>query len=478
MVKQIKISSLIELIHYVYSVDKLIELNTHILHQVKKKEGKINLLEVNLWKYILLYINTKKEKKHLSIEIINQTVLSKSRPNRRVEVVKNLIATIKQFLIHQYLEDDELLTEWLYWKSLKNTSIVESQNQLNLVGNKINIEQLSKASTLHQYLAFDFYKENYQLDCLTTSTPTNDNLRKSEYVLYLLNSQNQSEVNIEFHNRDTILNETRPEILTFDEDIDYAKLVDNIPKIAEDITGEDFVRISEDFLLDESITREKKVLLIGFLFNKSYRLFVDEGNQRPLIAFWKIYLGFGLQQKMFYNANYLNLQHYINVLSIVASIDKQSLNKYIQQYKDDLSPQEFPIGEQLGNAFSYYHNNKFKEVITALNKNINYGKRLDLKLRYHTFRVRSAYEIFVQNEQKNKKDFDRLCRSFKNYLKNKKKELNRIWERNDKFIDWIRLIAKQNSVIQLNAYKAEIEHKDIIHSDWLLKKINEKIGQM
>lgn len=478
MPQELKISNLMELVHYVDSINKYEELNDFVVAQSKRKGENINRLEMKLWKYIDTHINTKKEKTHLTETSVVQAVFSSSRAKRRREVVENLIATIKQFLIHEYLQEDDLLNEWLYWKSLKNTSITESQEQLNIVKQQLNVESLDKASSLHQYIAFDFYKKNYQLDCLNSSTPTNDNLRNAQYALQLINTQNQSEIDLEFQNRYIILEETIPDVLTFENSINYATLIKSIPQIPDDITGYAFIQKYESVLSDESISNKKMETLIGFLINKSYRLFVDKGNQAPLMLFWKKYLDFGFQKRMFYDSNYLNLQYYINALSLVAGMNKEELFEYIQQYKNDLSPIDFPIGNQLGDAFFHYYNNDFEEVIDVLNINVDYGKRVDLKLRYHTFRVRATYEVFSSNNWKHKEEFNRVCKSFKNYLDSKKELLNQVWERNAKFIYWIRQIAKQNSVLILNEYKNQIIQKDVIHSDWLLQKVQKKIGQM
>ncbi|MFK7950827.1 MAG: hypothetical protein AB8G11_24820 [Saprospiraceae bacterium] len=474
-----KDNKLIELIMFVQETEKLGLLDNFIRLEAKRSKKKIiNRLDLNLWVYLHLYMMSSKPNKELLIDRIDRVIFGRSTVQRRRRAFLNLTQVIRKFLILEELKEDTLLEEWLYWKAIKQTDLKEFRKQNKSINEILASSNLSKSSTSHQFIAFDFYKEQYNQDCLDTSTPSNQNLINAYCALNLIFEQNKAVFQTEFENRKRILKEEIDiSTLTYSENIDYEELIASIDAIPNDIGAEEFIIPYIDFLNDKEVDLTKKNDIIQFLLNKTYEIYVS-GNSQPIKHFWDIYFNFCIENKIFYNGKYFNIRHYSNILSLLSGFAKKKVADFINNYEPFLSEKDAPVGQQFGRIFEAYNNKNYNKIINTLStEEVSYGRHSDLKIRYYIFKTKAHFEVYFTNgEVYIKKQLDATLKYFSAFLSTKV-ELNALRVRNENFIKWVRILSKEVTKTELLQYKQEVE-KDTVHTQWLIEKIKQKIERI
>lgn len=408
-----------------------------------------------------------------------QDETKESSKHPRIHSVSRLFKKIRQFSVRNYLIERKLVFEWLFLKSVQEEKpIIYEQAFKNF--EKYLTDNSLVDDEMYHCIAYQYYWEKYRLDN-AIGKPQLKDLELSHEHLQKWYDHNIGLLNTELHARNTALGEQNKPF-TIASNLEQINTNDLIIKIQQlNIhKNESFDVCMEVF---KKVHRNKSLASPSLLENilSQATIAFREGNSYPLTEYWSYFHEVGITEGLLFENGKLPIMQYMNLLSIYKRFHDDELDEFAVSLLDYISDIDEPIAIHFKDIFIAFHNQNFEEALFIINKNEQGVKTQNLpylKLRLHTFKVRSHYELELIHYWKYQTptyDLNNSIRSLKGYLQGadltesqKQGALN--------FLKVITKICRIPNVNELNKLKSNIHStQPLIHEDWLLKKVEEAI---
>lgn len=437
-----------------------------------------------LWEYLKNATSRKNSAYPLDKAIIDRKIFKigktkESSKHPRIHSVSRLFKKIRQFSVRNYLSERKLVFEWLFLKSVQDEKpLIYEQAFKNF--EKHLIDDASKEDEIFHCIAHQYYWEKYRMDN-AAGKPKLEDLERSHKHLQTWYAQNIDLLNVELQARNVTLNEDN-------------KLFNETPNITQIYTSDVATTIQQlDIQNNESFDvcintfkkayQNKSLNFSSLLENilSQATIAFREGNPYPLTKYWSDFYEIGIKKGLLLENGKLPIMQYMNLLSIYKRLHDEELDKFATKLLDHISDIDEPIAIHFKDIFIAFYNQNYEEALSIINKNeqgIKTQNLFYLKIRLHTFKVRSHYELEIIHYWKHQTPTHNLTssiRSFRSYIQggdipesHQQGALN--------FLKMLAQIKHIPNVNELNQLKATIHStQPIIHKGWLIKKVDEAI---
>lgn len=468
-------SKLLQLIDYLYQLEKEVELNRFIIRQYPNNRNN----DLKLWKFIMKYWDTEKDESYLKYDVIDE-IIFKSKVPERNRSMHELYKKVKVFMIVEEVASDDLIYEWMYWRTLQQRDNRLDTEVTASLDEQFDIEKMRGQSAMRQFAAFDFHLKKYQKKASKTLLISEDSLLHAKTYLNLFYNQNLTDIDNELKEMRRINEEKK--ISVKEEKIAVDDIDTRIGQINKETTKEWFLDFLHEVMNNKWISNSRKSTYLQHFVNASHGIYL-KGNQ-IMTNVWDEFIEYGFAQKYFHLGEHLSLQIYLNFLSISLRIDKETFDFIVQNYTSNLSKIEQPKGMLFAKIFRASQNKQYQKIIDLITKsNLSFRNEFVLKIRIHTFLIRAYYELRPIKIVKKKKKIllkeDNIkvrtaLNHYKNYL-NRTQQSKLIISRNKLFIHQTRAILNTKTVIDLENLREEMKLKSLIYKNWLMEKIEERM---
>jgi hypothetical protein len=393
------------------------------------------------------------------LAIIN---LKKDDLNRGIHLLKELNARkIEKVFLKYYKEIDEAVNiisyhdpEYFYkkyelkdqkeiymdWSKFKNKDYKSfSENIFTLIDYDLTCFYLSKALNHYRFM---LDKKLYE--------PLNYNFEFIEYIIdYLTTTENNYKevLKIKLHLNEVLL-------------IKYQKYENYL--ILKDILFNNYNNLSKSDLYS------LHNILHSYCIAQYYSTKDEFLNER--FELFK----FCLEKKLYLASEHIYFDDIMfgNIVNVAISLNEFSwAESFIEQYKNELSPENYEVVINYSYARIYLNKKNFELALSHLN-NIKKMKHLQFKTPIKNLLLMVFYELKLYNQAYYQVD------AYRHFLKNNKSSYpEERYERISNFLKYYSKLLKyseRNNKENLNDFKNEvINTRNILNREWLLEKLNE-----
>lgn len=465
-------TKLINLIIYIHEEEKLAVLHKYLGRQYAKNDGVIFILWEHLKKYIA---RGSYKSKLLNRDYIQENIFNNDKKalNR---TASRLYRHIKNYMIEDYLSENEIIYDWLFRESIKND---KSRLKEIMTEKLVNDERKSKnriEDALQLFIKFHLVYEKYQEQSLINSDVQLFNKSRELFREYY--ARYYSILEAEKRQREKTFNE---EIVSLASLTEYEIkglgepeiLFEQTKRLEENPNIEDFNYCKDTFLKlveAEKISREMELAIFSEIMNFANRQ-AKKGNNDYFFPNINYFIDLGLNKKILYVKDNLTMYIYTNFLSFVATDGElEEIKNYVDNYVKDVDKKDLEKAKFLSDLYIEFYGKNYQTVIDKIifNENdITIGLEYSLKIRIWVFLMCSYYEV------RNEEALIRTMNSFRRYLKNQMIS-DIVVQIYMNLIQFIREIFRANTINELDKIEKQLTNEKLItYEKWLQEKIKE-----
>ncbi len=438
------------------------------------KFSRIFYSETSDYQIVINYIRVRKNRynsSYMDVEYLRKNISPQSKKDTFSKVISNLCKYIEKYLAWAEVKNDSMTEDTLLLQALGRRGLstqFHKQNQKSKEKRK-NLP-IGLWNNYHDFMAeYLMYFCNMYSDIKTGRVA----LEQTFSNLSNFNNVIKGYLNVEMHNRSTLLNENWSELfndLELDE-LNNNKLKDvyiNLMILKEKKEIESFNFLKSE-LFKEHLSKDLRytilIHLTSFINGQKVRGKINDGKE--ILQLYQ----YGLENDLLFPSGLIPLIRYINIIGVACDVKEYTWAiNFVNNYSNLVVSINIEEIKTLGFAQIEFGKNNFENVVTLL-RDVKY-KNFEVESRARWFLLCSNYEL-------NKEDhhiMEYYIQPFTHFLRRNKTKITKLKSVSlINSVNYLSLIAKGKS---LSKILGNIKHdKSLYTRKWLISKIVEKLDK-